>query len=182
MIITVFGGSQPKKGDEAYDDAVQLGRMLAENSFAVMTGGYIGTMEAVSYGAAQAGGHVIGVTCDEIESWRSVGPNEWVVEERRYSKLRERLYALIDDCDAAIALPGGIGTIAEISVMWSQMQTGASTRKPLILIGSGWREIIETIYQHMDKYIGNDHRTMLTLVDDNDGAINYLERELVKGE
>src|SRR3989304_4389041 len=77
-------------------------------------------------GAKEAGGHVIGITCTEIETWRQAKANPWVIEERSYPTLRERLYALIDDCDAAMALPGGIGTLAEIASMWSQMQTASS--------------------------------------------------------
>jgi uncharacterized protein (TIGR00725 family) len=63
MKVSVFGGSQPREGDAAYAEAMELGRLLAERGHIVLTGGYIGTMEAVSRGARQAGGHVIGVTC-----------------------------------------------------------------------------------------------------------------------
>jgi len=50
-----------------------------------------GTMEAVSRGAAEAGGHVIGVTCEDIEKWRPIGANAWVKEEWRKKTLTERL-------------------------------------------------------------------------------------------
>ena len=50
----------------AYAEALALGELLAQRGHTVLTGGYMGTMEAVSDGAAAAGGHVIGVTCDEI--------------------------------------------------------------------------------------------------------------------
>ncbi|MBC8506792.1 MAG: LOG family protein, partial [Chloroflexi bacterium] len=109
MRITVFGGSKPKPGEPAYDDAYYLGQLLGAQGYSVLTGGYIGTMEAVSRGAAEAGGHVIGVTCDEIESWRPVSPNRWVLEEMRFPTLKERMYALIEECDAAMTLPDGIG-------------------------------------------------------------------------
>ena len=41
MNITVFGGAQPKEGSSAYDEARELGRILAENGHAVLTGGYM---------------------------------------------------------------------------------------------------------------------------------------------
>jgi hypothetical protein len=62
MRISVFGGSQPKEGDAAYLEGIELGKLLAERGHIVLTGGYIGVMEAVSRGAREAGGHVIGVT------------------------------------------------------------------------------------------------------------------------
>lgn len=157
--ITVFGGSKPREGSQAYQQAQRLGSLLGSAGYTVLTGGYIGTMEAVSRGASQAGGHVIGVTCDEIESWRPVGPNPWVEEEMRFPTLKERLYALIENCHAAIALPGGIGTLAEIAVMWSQLQTGAISPRALILIGEGWETTFSTFYGHFEEYIPQkDHR------------------------
>src|SRR5512137_2373625 len=116
MNVTVFGGSQPKEGDTSYARAYELGKLLALAGHTVLTGGYIGTMEAVSRGANEAGGYVIGVTCRQIERWRSNGANPWVKEERRFETLVERLNELTTACDAAIALPGGPGTLTEVSL------------------------------------------------------------------
>src|SRR5690606_21772609 len=103
--ISVFGGSKPRPGEPDYEQALRLGSLLGAAGYTVLTGGYIGTMEAVSRGAAEAGGHVVGITCDEIEAWRPVKHNQWVLEEQRHGTLRERLSALIDGCDGALALP-----------------------------------------------------------------------------
>src|SRR5512141_3350136 len=105
MNVTVFGGAQPKEGSAAYEEARELGALIAGRGHTVLTGGYMGTMEAVSRGAAEAGGHVIGVTCAEIERWRPIGANRWVKEELRKETLMERIHALIHESDAALALP-----------------------------------------------------------------------------
>ena len=105
-----------------------------------MTGGYIGVMEAASRGANEAGGHVIGVTCQEIEHWRNIKANAWVKEEWQYHTLRERMYALIDSCDAAIVMPGGVGTLAELAVMWNELIINTKHPRPLILVGIGLAE------------------------------------------
>jgi uncharacterized protein (TIGR00730 family) len=178
MKVSVFGGSQPKPGDAAYDEALRLGKLLAEAGFTVLTGGYIGTMEAVSRGAAEAGGHVIGVTCDQIEAWRPVAPNAWVMEEMRFETMRQRLFGLIEECEAALALPGGIGTLAEISVMWSHLQTGAIPPRPLILIGEGWKNTIETFYLKLDEYITETDRNWLELAIDVEQAVQLLQVRL----
>ncbi|MBN2043758.1 MAG: LOG family protein, partial [Anaerolineales bacterium] len=137
MRITVFGGSAPKPGSLEYQQAYHLGQLIGAAGYTALTGGYIGTMEAVSRGCAEAGGHVIGVTCNEIEAWRPVKPNRWVIEEIRHPTLHARLLTLIKECDAAMALPGGVGTLAEIVMMWNLMQTASISSRPLILIGSG---------------------------------------------
>lgn len=174
MKITVFGGSQPKPGEKAYEDALQLGRLLGTEGYTVITGGYIGTMEAVSRGAMENGGYVIGITCDEIERWRPVSPNPWMHEEKRFPTLRQRLFTLIEACDVALALPGGIGTLTEISVMWSHIQTRAIAKRPLILIGSGWSSIFSTFYACLADYVSENDRKLLEFRPDLDTAIEFL--------
>ncbi len=149
MNVTVFGGSHPQLGSEAYQQAYELGRLLAQAGHAVLTGGYIGTMEAVSKGASEAGGHVIGVTCDEIERWRGTKANPWVKEERHFATMQERLNELVRACEAAIALPGGPGTLTEISLTWNLMIVDVIPPKPLILVGAGWKAVFEEMFRSL---------------------------------
>lgn len=172
--ITVFGGSSPKPGEAAYENAYLLGRYLGRVGFIVLTGGYIGTMEAVSRGVMEGGGHTIGVTCDEIERWRPVGPNSFVQEERRYERLQDRLIGLIEACDAAIALPGGIGTLTEIMLMWTLISIQAIPQKPLYLVGTGWRETLHTFQSHQQNYIPENQIELITCLDDVNDLIHEL--------
>ncbi len=175
MRVSVFGGSQPKEGDAAYAEAMELGRLLAERGHTVLTGGYIGTMEAVSRGAREGGGHVIGVTCEEIEAWRPTKANAWVVEEIRKKTLLERLHTLIHESDAAFALSGGPGTLAEISVMWNLMIVESLHRRPLILIGDGWQSVLDQFIKRFDTYIPARQREILGFAKDVQTAVRMLE-------
>jgi len=47
MNITIFGGAQPRPSDEVYQQGILLGQLLAESGHTVLTGGYMGIMEAV---------------------------------------------------------------------------------------------------------------------------------------
>jgi uncharacterized protein (TIGR00730 family) len=170
--VSVFGGSRPD--ERGYAQALLLGTLLGEAGFAVLTGGYIGTMEAVSRGAAEAGGHVIGVTCDEIEAWRPTRPNRWMTEERRYPTLRQRISALIEGCDAAIALPGGPGTLTEIMEMWNLLLIDALPPRPLILVGEGWRATFEQFYRSFDRYIPVEQRRWIIFAGDVQKAVQML--------
>lgn len=174
MRISVFGGSTPKPGEATYDQAYQLGKMIGEAGYTVLTGGYLGTMEAVSRGVSESGGWVVGVTSDQIEKWRPIPPNDWVQEEQRHATQKERLYALIGNCDAALVLPGGIGTLAEVAVMWSQMQIGAISHRPLIFVGDGWREVIELFFDKFDKYVPEIYRSLLIFAPDVSEAFHML--------
>jgi uncharacterized protein (TIGR00730 family) len=175
MKISVFGGAQPKEGEAAYTEAMELGRLLAERGHIVLTGGYIGTMEAVSRGAHEAGGHVIGVTCAEIERWRGVGANRWVKEEWKKETLVERLHTLIHESDAAFALPGGAGTLTEISLLWNLMTVESLHRRPLILIGRGWQSTFDQFFREFDSYMTAPQREILKFVNDVQTAVSQLE-------
>ncbi|HAV76560.1 MAG TPA: DNA-binding protein [Anaerolineae bacterium] len=175
MNISVFGGSQPKEGDTAYTEAQELGRLLVQSGHTVLTGGYIGTMEAVSRGAHEAGGHVVGVTCEDIEAWRAVKPNQWVKEERRKKTLIERLQALIEGCDAAIALPGGAGTVTEVALMWNLMIVESLPRRPLILIGHGWQSTFDQFFKEFDGYMTANQKELLKFAQDVNTAVEILK-------
>lgn len=177
MNITVFGGAQPKEGTSAYEEARTLGTLLAQRGHAVLTGGYMGTMEAVSRGASEAGGHVIGVTCIDIEEWRGSAPNKWVKEERRKQTLMERLQGLIEGCDTAIALPGGAGTLAEISLMWNLMIVESITPRPLILIGRGWQSTFDQFLLELGTYIPVHQQELLYFAEDVKTAVKIVNGE-----
>ena len=175
MNVTVFGGSQPKEGDASYAEAYELGKLLAEAGHTVLTGGYIGTMEAVSRGAAEAGGHVIGVTCAEIERWRPVKANGWVKEEWRRETLMERLQALVERCDAAIALPGGPGTLTEIALTWNLIIVHAMPPKLLILVGEGWKVVFDQFFDSFYTYMPINQRVLLRFAPDIQEAITLIQ-------
>ena len=175
MNITVFGGAQPKEGSQAYEEARELGALLAQRGHVILTGGYMGTMEAVSRGAHEAGGHVIGVTCSDIEEWRKTSRNPWVMEERRKKTLMERLVGLIDGCDAAMALSGGAGTLTEISLMWNLMIVESLPPRPLILVGSGWQSTFDQFFREFESYMPRHQRELLYFAEDVKTAVMKLE-------
>ena len=175
MKVSVFGGSQPKPNDPAYEEARQLGELLAKHGHTVMTGGYIGTMEAVSRGVSEAGGHVIGVTCGEIERWRDVRINKWVKDEWRKQTLVERLQVLIRECDAGIALPGGPGTLTEIMLMWNLMIVESMHRRPLVLVGNGWQSVFDQFFKALGLYIPDTQRLFVSYAKDVSTAVELVE-------
>lgn len=174
--VAVFGSAKPAPGSAAYDEAVSLGRLLAGAGYAVASGGYYGVMEGVSRGASEAGGHVVGVTCTLLENWREgLAANRWVKEEVRFGSLRERLYHLVTNCDAAVALGGGIGTLSEVSLMWSLIQTGEIGRKPLVLVGPLWHETLSTFLGRADGFVAPGDRDLLSFAGQVDEVVKILK-------
>ncbi len=135
-VVAVFGSSTIGEGDPAYAGVVALGSELARAGFAVMSGGYGGAMAAVSRGAHEAGGHVIGVT---VELFERRGPvNPWVRERVHTPDLHERLRHLVRTADAFIAVNGSIGTLTELFLTWTLLSVSARPPAPLVLMGEHW--------------------------------------------
>lgn len=172
-VISVFGSARPQPGTAAYDVARQVGQLLAEAGYAVATGGYSGTMTAVSEGAAAAGGHVIGVTSAQIEQFRGFGANRFVQEEIKYDTLRDRLMHLILHNDGMITLPGGIGTLSEVTLAWSLLQVGEIPPRPLVLLGDRWPTTIAAFDD--PAYIARPHLDLLRFAADPATAVAEIE-------
>jgi uncharacterized protein (TIGR00730 family) len=138
--ITLFGTSKAVDGDEVFEMARMLGNLLAEAGFDIANGGYGGTMLAAAMGAAQAGGHVIGVTCRAFKRGKA---NAHVGREIPTDCLSERLAKLIELGDAYVVLPGGTGTLLELADVWEHKNKGFSNAdKPIILVGAFWRPLV----------------------------------------
>jgi hypothetical protein len=140
-VITVFGSSRPAPGSDAYETARRLGELLAQAGFTLATGGYGGTMEAVSRGAREADGHVIGVTAEVFKS----AANAWVVEEIRAQTWQERLFKLVELGAGYVVLPGGTGTLVELAVVWEWLNKGFLPAKPLVILGDFWLPVTNAI-------------------------------------
>ncbi len=176
-IVVVFGSSRPREGTATYREARELGGLLAKAGYIVSTGAYRGVMEAVSRGASESGGHVIGVSCDQIEKMvPGLEVNQWVTEEIRYNDLRGRLHHLVVESQAAIAMPGGIGTLLEIAYTWGLLQCEEIPSKELIVVGKPWSDIVNVLMEQRGDYVDDVHRMLLKTVDTASDAVKRLEK------
>ncbi len=141
-VISVFGSHSPKPDSPLYEQARELGFRLTEAGFMVATGGYEGTMAAVSQGAAEAGGHPVGVTSSSVEASRGATTNRWIEEEIRYETLQERLYHLVTKNEGMVVLEGGIGTLSEFSLAWTLLQVKEIQKRPLVVMGQLWKDFL----------------------------------------
>lgn len=169
LTISVYGSSLVKQGHPVYQDAERVGRALARAGCAVMSGGYYGVMEAVSKGAKEAGGRVIGVTTDQISQPFNVQPNRFLDEIVNYADLRDRLLHMLETADGYLAMPGGIGTLHEIAETWELMRIGGIPRKPLVCYGPMWAEIIAIMQG--SPYLGHGYHDMITLAQSLDAVV-----------
>lgn len=143
-VVAVFGSSTTTPSTDEWDQAVWLGGVIAARGWAVATGGYGGTMEAVSAGAASKGGRVYGVTAPDVFPTRA-GANPHVTDEIPETSITGRIARLVDMSDAAIALPGSIGTLAELVVAWNVAflaPVSARPPYPVVTVGPLWHQVV----------------------------------------
>jgi uncharacterized protein (TIGR00730 family) len=137
--VTVFGSTRVTSESPEYMLAEKLGSLLAAEGFAVITGGGPGVMEAANKGAQSVGGVSIGFN---IKLPNQQNPNRYIDQDKlvsfQYFFVRKVMF--IKYAQAFIALPGGFGTLDEVSEAITLIQTGKSERFPVILMGKSYWE------------------------------------------
>ena len=132
--ICVYCASSTKIDPRYFEDAATLGRLMAEQGIDVVNGaGNMGLMQACADGCMGAGGKAIGIIPKFMvgEGWCHEGMTE-IIETK---DMHERQRLMADMSDAAIVLPGGCGTLAELTELITWKQLGIYL-KPIVLLNT----------------------------------------------
>jgi uncharacterized protein (TIGR00730 family) len=176
--VTVFGSARLGESDPHYELGRAVGRGLAGLGFTVMTGGGPGLMEAANRGAREAGGGSVG--CN-IELPQEQQPNpyldRWV--GCRYFFVRKVL--LFKYSYAFIGLPGGLGTLDELTEAMTLVQTGKIQQFPIVLMGTDYWQPFTQLLQQMVRAgtISETDAVMPFVTDDVGAAMRYIERHAI---
>src|SRR6195256_1210581 len=165
--VAVLGSARTDPPAPRWDQPHALGGLLAQGGFTVVTGGYGGLMSAVSQGVSEGGGRVVGLP---MGHWDGLEPNRWNAELRGSDGYGARLGHLLR-CAAVIALPGGVGTLSEVSVIWAAATTEA-TPLTIVLLGEGWPPLLEAFRKHL--VVGRDDLKLLRIATTPEEAVEAL--------
>jgi hypothetical protein len=141
--VVVFGSSRALPGNPTYELARELGAALGRRGAEVRCGGYAGVMAGVAEGAKAANGRVVGCTLDWFADTRAT--NEHLDQVIGSPDLSTRIENLLEGTGAAIALPGGIGTLNEAFWLWTLLLHGKGGGRKLILLGAQWLDLMELL-------------------------------------
>ena len=148
--VTIFGSARIESGCALYAQARELSEALSRLGCGIITGGGPGLMQAANEGASIAGGgnsdKSIGIIVDLP---RGIDPNPFVGRAFQHKTFFSRLHHFVIASDAFVVLPGGIGTLLELSMIWQLLQVRKLYDTPLILIGEMWRDLMGWSGQHM---------------------------------
>lgn len=175
-VVTVFGSARFGEDHPYYELARNLGRRLAENGFAVMTGGGPGIMEAANRGCKEAGGYSIGAN---IVLPKEQAPNPYLDKYVEFEHFFVRKVMLVKMSCAFVTMPGGFGTLDEVFETVTLMQTGKIDPFPLVCMGTEfWTEMREFLERTMvsERTIEPQDLDLLYFTDSCDEAAGYILR------
>jgi len=173
--VTIFCGSKPGNDPAFVNDANNLGRMLAKNEVTIVYGGgNKGIMGAIANASLVIGGKVVGIIPKVLLEWEAqhTGLTELIVTDSMHS----RKLLLYEKSDAAIILPGGMGTMDELFEMLTWNNLGIHEKKVYILNTNGYYnaliQLLDTMEQQGFMY---DHwRSRVIVCDTIEAVIGAL--------
>ncbi len=174
--VTVFGSARFSDGHPYYETAKELGQRLAEEGFAVMTGGGPGIMEAANRGAREAGGVSIG--CN-IQLPKEQVPNPYLDKFVEFEHFFVRKLMLVKYSSAFVVMPGGFGTLDEAFEVVTLVQTKKLESFPIVAMGgSFWNELREFVTDTMIAAgtISEADLDVMQLADDVETAIKIIRQ------
>jgi uncharacterized protein (TIGR00730 family) len=131
--ITVFGSARVDPGSPVYELAREIGRRLAREGYAIITGGGPGVMEAANRGCQEGGGMSVGCNI-ELPHEQDINPYVDLGVEFRYFFARKTMF--VKYADGFVIMPGGFGTMDELFESLTLIQTGKILHFPIILVGT----------------------------------------------
>jgi uncharacterized protein (TIGR00730 family) len=135
--ITIYGSARLKPEDELYSQVEQTAKLLGEIGFSIMTGGGPGVMEAANKGAREAGAMSIGLNITLPEE--QIG-NTYANRTITFHHFFIRKVMLVKYATAFVIMPGGLGTLDELTEVLTLIQTEKIKPFPVILYSSEYWE------------------------------------------
>jgi len=179
LAVTFFGGARAKPGSGLYESAEELAGKLAKKSFAVITGGSSGIMDAANKGAFEAGGVSVGlnINLSEKQSY-----NEYLTEKFVFDHFFVRKVMLTYASEVYVYFPGGFGTLDEFFEILTLVQTKKIRKVPIVLFGKKyWEPLLAFIDQTIHKEfaaIDENDMELYKVVDSVDEAYDYIVKNV----
>ncbi|GJQ63859.1 MAG: cytokinin riboside 5'-monophosphate phosphoribohydrolase [Melioribacteraceae bacterium] len=166
--VCIFGSARTAPEDKYYKLTEEVAAEIVKRGLGVTTGGGPGIMEAANKGAKTAGGSSTGIN---IELPHEQGANPYIDYDKlltfRYFFVRKVMF--FKYAQGYVLMPGGFGTIDEAFEVLTLIQTGKTTRFPVVLMGTEyWSGILDWIKEQLlgNNYISKEDLDLFTLTDD----------------
>jgi uncharacterized protein (TIGR00730 family) len=174
--VTIFGSARTPESHPNYKLTEEIAYLLTKSGFGIITGGGPGIMEAANKGAHFAGGKSVGLNIAlpfEQKPNPFIDPNKLLTFDFFY--VRKTMFLRYSM--GFIALPGGFGTMDELTEAITLIQTQKLARFPIVLVSKAyWGGLIDWIHNTVlpEKNINAEDLEIFTIVDTAEEAVRHI--------
>jgi len=180
--VSIYGSARIKEGDNLYAETEEIARRLGELGFSIVTGGGPGVMEAANRGAAKAGVTSVGLN---IELPENQVCNVYATKSITFRHFFVRKVMLVKYASAFVIMPGGLGTLDELTEVLTLIQTHKIKPFPVVMYDSqywkgflGW---LQSVVLARD-FISEEDLDLLRVCDKPDDVAEIVQKWYIKQE
>jgi len=177
--VSIFGSARIAADDPLYPEASRLASLLCQAGFAVITGGGPGIMEAANRGAAEAKGKSVGL---HIHLPLEQKPNKYLTMRSDYRYFFIRKLMFVKYAMAYVAMPGGYGTLDEVSEALVLIQTKRIKPFPIVFLGTDfWAGLVDW-FRHslLDRgFLSPEDLELFTVLDTPEEAVSFIRKHVI---
>jgi uncharacterized protein (TIGR00730 family) len=180
--VTIYGSSQLKADDELYAQTEEIAYQLGQLGFSIVTGGGPGVMEAANKGALRAGVTSVGLNIDLPEGQAC---NAYTTKSITFNHFFVRKVMLVKYASAFVIIPGGLGTLDELSEVLTLIQTHKIRPFPVILFSSQfWKGFLDWLKSSAlaKGFISEEDLNLLRVCDRPDEVVESVQKWYIKQE
>jgi len=178
--VSIYGSARTTKNDELYSQTEEIARRLGELGFSIITGGGPGVMEAANNGALKAGVTSVGLN---IELPEEQVCNEYTTKSITFSHFFVRKVMLVKYATAFIIMPGGLGTLDELTEVLTLIQTHKIKPLPVVLFNSNyWEGFLDWLQKSVlaGGFISEEDLNLLRVCNTSDEVIEVVKKWHIK--
>jgi uncharacterized protein (TIGR00730 family) len=177
--VSIFGSARCGEDDQVYKNTETLSRLIAEKGYGIITGGGPGLMEAANKGAQAGGGKSVGLHIQLPHEQRS---NDHIDLKIDFKYFFTRKVMFIKYAHAYVAMPGGLGTLDELSEALVLIQTKRIKPFPIVLMDSDfWEPLIDWFTKTLLErgYISKPDLELFRILDTPEEAAEFIIEHIV---
>lgn len=176
--VTIFGSARTRSDEPIYQKCVRFSRMLADKGWMAITGGGPGIMQAGNEGAGSENSFAVNIKLPFEQSANPVMQNTPRLVTYKY--FFNRKVAFVKESDAVAVFPGGFGTLDEAMEVFTLVQTGKTSPKPLVLVDDEegfWEQFFEFVKEQLlaKGLISGEDFSIFTITKDENEAAAVIE-------
>jgi uncharacterized protein (TIGR00730 family) len=180
--VSIYGSARLQPEDKLYAQTEEIARRLGELGFSIITGGGPGVMEAANKGAREAGVNSIGLN---IELPEEQPCNPYANRSITFRNFFVRKVMLVKYTTAFVIMPGGLGTLDELTEILTLIQTHKIKPFPVILFDSQfWKGFLDWLRNPVlaNGYVSEKDFNLLRICDTPDAVIEAVQKWYIKQE